>query len=227
MFPGIYIPAEGLPSFLAGKSWAVKVPGNPAPIAVGTTTMSSTEALKAVEGHYVPNAGFLEDIVFEDPSLFSSQTSDSCETDDSIDQQNGINNEEVGEASDVADAHFDLDPASQTHTDLQNDIAEQVVANVGDLKVTENASTDELNAEDQYTLSSEDLDALLDKCLLQALYTTVTDKDLPIPGSTLWSSHVLPCRPSGITLDIKKSSHKKLSKWLQSKSSAGLAFNRS
>ncbi|GFS38403.1 eukaryotic translation initiation factor SUI1 family protein [Actinidia rufa] len=36
------------------------------------------------------------------------------------------------------------------------------------------------------------------------------------------SSHVLPCRPSGITLDIKKSSFKKLSKWLQSKSSAGL-----
>ncbi|RWW77814.1 hypothetical protein BHE74_00013992 [Ensete ventricosum] len=36
------------------------------------------------------------------------------------------------------------------------------------------------------------------------------------------SNHVLPCRPSGITLDIKKSSHKKLSKWLQSKSSAGL-----
>ncbi|CAL9136942.1 unnamed protein product [Musa acuminata var. zebrina] len=43
-----------------------------------------------------------------------------------------------------------------------------------------------------------------------------------MPGSTLWSNHVLPCRPSGITLDIKKSSHKKLSKWLQSKSSAGL-----
>ncbi|THG08755.1 hypothetical protein TEA_027116 [Camellia sinensis var. sinensis] len=245
MFPGIYIPAEGLPSFLAGKPWAVKVPGNPAPIAVGTTTMSSTEAVKAglrgkalrithyyrdslwgsVEGHYVPNAGFLEDVVFEDPSLFASQTSDSCETDDSIDQQNGINNEEVGEASDVADAHSDLDPASQTHTDLQNDIAEQVAADVGDLKVTENASTDELNVEDQHTLSSEDLDALLDKCLLQALHTTVTDKDLPIPGSTLWSSHVLPCRPSGITLDIKKSSHKKLSKWLQSKSSAGLAWH--
>lgn len=34
MFPGISIPAEGLPSFLAGETWAVKVPGNPAPIAV-------------------------------------------------------------------------------------------------------------------------------------------------------------------------------------------------
>lgn len=36
------------------------------------------------------------------------------------------------------------------------------------------------------------------------------------------SSHVLPCRPSGVTLDIKKSSYKKLSKWLQSKSTGGL-----
>lgn len=36
MFPGIYIPEEGLPNFLAGEPWVVKVPGNPAPIAVGS-----------------------------------------------------------------------------------------------------------------------------------------------------------------------------------------------
>ncbi|KAH7568405.1 hypothetical protein JRO89_XS07G0294000 [Xanthoceras sorbifolium] len=47
MFPGISIPTEGLPSFLSGETWAVKVPGNPAPIAVGSTTMSSAEAVKA------------------------------------------------------------------------------------------------------------------------------------------------------------------------------------
>lgn len=34
MFPGISIPPEGLASFLAGQPWAVKVPGNPSPIAV-------------------------------------------------------------------------------------------------------------------------------------------------------------------------------------------------
>lgn len=34
MFPGIHFPPEGLPSFSAGEPWAVKVPGNPAPIAV-------------------------------------------------------------------------------------------------------------------------------------------------------------------------------------------------
>lgn len=34
MFPGISVPQEGLASFLAGEPWAVKVPGNPAAIAV-------------------------------------------------------------------------------------------------------------------------------------------------------------------------------------------------
>jgi translation initiation factor 2D len=40
MFPGISIPAEGLPSFLVGEPWAVKVPGNPAPIAVSFSLSS-------------------------------------------------------------------------------------------------------------------------------------------------------------------------------------------
>ncbi|XP_059631037.1 uncharacterized protein LOC132273942 [Cornus florida] len=243
MFPGISIPAEGLQSFLAGEPWAVKVPGNPSPIAVGITTMSSTEALKAglrgkalkichyyrdllwesVEGHYVPNAGFYEDVVFGDPSLASTcQASDSREGDALIHQQNGSDNKEVGEAIIVTDAHSDIDPVSTQQIDFKDDSAEQVTADMGDLKVTENASTDELTVEEQHTLSTEDVDALLDKCLLQALHTTIKDKDLPMPGSTLWSSHVLPCRPSGITIDIKKSSFKKLSKWLQSKSTAGL-----
>ena len=39
MFPGIDIPAEGLPTFAAGEPWAVKVPGNAAPIAVSSTCM--------------------------------------------------------------------------------------------------------------------------------------------------------------------------------------------
>lgn len=36
MFPGIRIPEEGFPSFTAGEIWAIKVPGNMAPIAVSS-----------------------------------------------------------------------------------------------------------------------------------------------------------------------------------------------
>ncbi|KAH9725954.1 eukaryotic translation initiation factor 2d [Citrus sinensis] len=241
MFPGISIPADGLPSFLSGEPWAVKVPGNPAPIAVGSTTMSSTEALKAglrgkalrithyyrdllwgsVEGHSVPNAGFLEDVVVEDPAFLStSQVSDSCEgaADSSNDQKNG----EEG-IIDADNANSEPNSTSATQYDFDGNIVEQVAADVGDLKLTENVDTVETN-EEQHVLTTEDVDAYLDKCLLQALHTTVKDKDLPMPGSTLWSNHILPCRPSGITLDIKKSSHKKLTKWLQAKSSAGLKW---
>ncbi|KAF2609109.1 hypothetical protein F2Q68_00046262 [Brassica cretica] len=93
MFPGILIPPEGFPSFSAGEIWSVKVPGNAAPIAVGFTTMSSAEGIKAglrgkalriahyyrdflwesAEGHYVPNAGFWEDVVMEDPAFLASE----------------------------------------------------------------------------------------------------------------------------------------------------------
>ncbi|XP_017981604.1 PREDICTED: eukaryotic translation initiation factor 2D [Theobroma cacao] len=242
MFPGISVAAEGLPSFSAGEPWAVKVPGNPAPIAVGSTTMSSTEALKAglrgkalrimhyyrdllwesVEGHYVPNAGFLEDAVFEDPSFLSSnQPSDSSEgaADGSDAQQSGINNEDIGESVNVNDVVSERLAASTQN--YSENAAEEITPDVSDLKLSENVAATESNT-GHNSLSTEGVDSHLDRCLLQALHTTVKDKDLPMPGSTLWSNHVLACRPSGITLDIKKSSHKKLSKWLQAKSSTGL-----
>ncbi|XP_021760843.1 eukaryotic translation initiation factor 2D-like [Chenopodium quinoa] len=235
MFPGICIPPEGFPSFVAGEPWSVKVPGNPAPIAVGATTMSSAEALKAglrgkalrithyyhdylwesVEGRFVPNAGFFEDAVFPDPSFMASHL---CEGDGSVDKKS--DNEEAMDPDVVNNVCSEHDPASSSHLDNNNDdISEQVAEELGGLTTVEN---DAVQSENQQSLSTEDVDVLLDRCLLQALHTTVKDKDLPMPGSTLWANHVLPCRPSGITLDIKKSSFKKLSKWLQSKASAGV-----
>ncbi|CAK8575219.1 unnamed protein product [Lathyrus sativus] len=243
MFPGILVPPEGLPSFAAGETWAVKVPENPAPIAVGSTTMSSVEALKAglrgkalrithyyrdllwesVEGRYVPNEGFLEDVVFGHPSLLSPPSHDTDLAEASGESSNGQQNIT---RSDEADGSLNVNelPADSSHTSTRpnsdENTADEITAGMGDLKLPDSGSPNEPN--DQHTLSTSDVDLLLDKCLLQALHTTLKDKDLPIPGSTLWSNHVLPCRPSGMTLDIKKSSYKKLSKWLQAKSSAGL-----
>ncbi|KAK1617564.1 hypothetical protein QYE76_023081 [Lolium multiflorum] len=225
MFPGIRIPPEGLPPFQAGQPWSVKVPGNPAPIAVGTTTMSDTEALKAglrgkalriahyykdllwasADGRYVPNEGFYDDMVVEDPNFASASQHDSSE--------------------DPADGKADAD-ASDNHAgdpSVDSETIEDVTAGVSELNLPEEKTTEEPTEEKEHQhLSTEEIDSLLDKCLLQAIHTNVKDKDLPMPGSTLWSSHILPCRPPGVTLDIKKSSHKKLSKWLQSKSSSGL-----
>ncbi|KAI3684614.1 hypothetical protein L6452_33838 [Arctium lappa] len=239
MFPGISIDSEGLPEFLSGEPWVVKVPGNPAPIAVGSTCMSSSEALKAglrgkalkinhhyrdalwesAEGRYVPNAGFLEDVVFEDPSTQQCDLSHADAANHNSDGDNG----ELEAGMDGPDASY---PDSSSKMQENPNIAQQVTTDLGDLTVTENVQSDKGIVEDQNPLSVEDIDALLDKCLLQVFYTTLKDKDLPIAGSTLWANHILPCRPPGTVLDIKKSSHKKLSKWLQSKSSEGLISSK-
>ncbi|CAL9759468.1 unnamed protein product [Musa acuminata subsp. burmannicoides] len=240
MFPGISIPPEGLPSFLAGQPWAVKVPGNPAPIAVGATTMSSSEAQRAglrgkalrithyyrdflwqsAEGHYVPNAGFLVDVVMEDPNLLLiSQPSDVHP--DASNDEDDINVVESGPIATNIQGSTDVDASKNLDVGVQT--SEEITADISGLKFSDSVTAEvQSDEKEQQTLSGEEIDALLDKCLLQALHTTVKDKDLPMPGSTLWSNHILPCRPAGIILDIKKSSYKKLSKWLQSKSSAGL-----
>ncbi|KAG4987232.1 hypothetical protein JHK86_034923 [Glycine max] len=221
MFPGIIVPPDGLPSFRAGEPWAAKVPGNPAPIAVRNAHCFFV--LETAEGRCVPNAGFFEDVVFEDPSLLqASHDSDLTEVagETSIDQQKNPKSDGSEESLDVNELQTDSAPALATPNGDENDTTAEVTEGVADLKLPDTVSAND--QDDQLTLSTADVDSLLDKCLLQALHTTVKDKDLPLPGSTLWSNHVLPCRPSGITLNIKKSSYKKLSKWLQAKSTSGL-----
>lgn len=63
--------------------------------------------------------------------------------------------------------------------------------------------------------SSADMDDFMERSLLQALLKSIKDTDLPLNSSSLWSQHITPCRPVGSTLDVKKSSHKKMSKFLQ------------
>lgn len=124
----------------------------------------------------MPNAGFLEDVVFADPAQISvSEASDSLETDASADNGNAIHNEE---SNDIADA--------RDKQGMITEVSEQLTAEVDDLNLTDAAEVEESNFDEQRTLSVEEIDALLDKCLLQALHVSVKDKDLPMPGSTLW-----------------------------------------
>jgi translation initiation factor 2D len=63
--------------------------------------------------------------------------------------------------------------------------------------------------------SAADMDDLLERSLVQALLKSIKEADLPLNSSSLWSQHITSCRPVGSTLDVKKSSHKKMSKFLQ------------
>lgn len=129
----------------------------------------------------MPNAGFFEDVVFPDPSSSSSMASSLCEGDASADRRS--DNEEAVELDAANIVCSEGDPASSSQLDDKNVVSEQVALELSGLVVAEN---DEMHSENQHSLSTEDVDVLLDRCLLQALHTTVKDKDLPMAGSTLW-----------------------------------------
>jgi translation initiation factor 2D len=75
----------------------------------------------------------------------------------------------------------------------------------------------------QQQLTPSEMDALVDRAVLQALRAGVKDKALPLLGSAFWAQHVVPSRPAadGVLLDVKRGSHKKLSKLLLSKMHEG------
>lgn len=141
---------------------------------------------ESAENCHVPNAGFLEDVVFEDPALsLSGRASDSSEVDPSVDPGNMISNEDMREAIDADTASSSVGQPSTTQNDGADEITLQLTSDLSELKVAETYA-DESNTEGQHSLCVEEVDALLDKCLLQALHTTIKEKDLPIPGSTFW-----------------------------------------
>ncbi|KAE8791279.1 Eukaryotic translation initiation factor 2D [Hordeum vulgare] len=163
------------------------------------------QLLASADGRYVPNEGFYDDMVIEDPNFASAS-------------QHIYSSEDPSEAKQDK-AVVDVSECHSEDLAINSETIEDLTAGVSELNFLQEKTTEE---KEHQHLSTEEIDYLLDICLLQALHTNVKDKDLPIPGSILLSNHILPCRPLGVTLDIKKSSHKKLSKWLQSKSSSSL-----
>eukprot|EP00850_Spirogloea_muscicola_P001035 SM000004S14905 [mRNA] locus=s4:104226:107152:- [translate_table: standard] len=231
MLPGVRVPPEGLPSFTEGEPWAVRVPDNNYPIAVGTTMLSSGDATRTsmrgkalhvihyygdtlwehAEGRYVPNDGFQDGIVVEDPARAAPPPD--------LPAGSGDGNGHVKDQQED-----DKQPPEKGTPDPE------VAGGVTRLSIDEETHGEPDEEKNVWSpalgaaapLSAADMDQLLEDCLLRVLRTSVKDKDLPLASSTLWSSHILPARPSGVVLDIKKSSHKKLSKWLQAEAARGL-----
>lgn len=71
-------------------------------------------------------------------------------------------------------------------------------------------------------LTADDMDKLIKTSLLNCLVGKVDDSVIPISASTLYSSMMIPARPIGTMVDIKRSSYKKLSKFLQFCEKSGL-----
>ncbi|XP_074971731.1 eukaryotic translation initiation factor 2D isoform X2 [Phalacrocorax aristotelis] len=83
------------------------------------------------------------------------------------------------------------------------------------VETAEGANTEVQQEAEDSRSPQEQMDALFNQCFLHALKCKVKKSDLPLLTSTFLRSHMFPCCPAGQQLDIKKSSYKKFSKFLQ------------
>lgn len=182
----------GLPQVQKGDLCAIALVGNRAPVAIGVAAMSTEEMLTSG----LKGRGFSVLHTYQDHLWRSGDKS-----------------------SPPSIAPLVVDPA-----DL-NDDKESVQVNPvlqgeeegnGETALSEatSAGGQDQDPTDSRTLQ-EQMDELLQQCFLHALKCRIQKADLPLLTSTLLGSHMFSCCPEGHQLDIKKSSYKKLSKFLQ------------
>ncbi|XP_052774295.1 eukaryotic translation initiation factor 2D-like [Mya arenaria] len=76
--------------------------------------------------------------------------------------------------------------------------------------------------EESTQLTPGEMDDLLQFCFLCALKASLKKSDLPIPTGTFYKAHMLKYSPKATQMDVKKSSFKKLSKFLQTQAKCGI-----
>lgn len=205
MLPGVVVPLSGLPIVNQGDCCAVKVVNNRAPVAVGTAAMSSSE----MQSLGMKGKGVCILHTYMDTLWAFGDKSGPPSLPDDIETEEDINEGEC-------------DPENQLHKEDEGvevhsqDVTDQVCTGAEELSLCDEIQQDEdKTTEGEQRSQQELMDALLFQCFLHALKIKVKKSELPLLTSTFLRNHMFACCPNGQQLDIKKSSYKKLSKFLQ------------
>lgn len=207
MLPGVVVPLSGLPHVNQGDCCAVNVVNNRAPVAVGTAAVSSMEMQSSgMKGRGVCVLHTYMDTLWAFGDKSGPPSLPNC-----IETEEDVNEVECNAENKLQEEEAEVEEDSQEATD-------QVCAGVEELSLPDQIQQnddEETTTEDNQRSPQELMDALLFQCFLHALKTKVKKSELPLLTSTFLRNHMFTCCPSGKQLDIKKSSYKKLSKFLQ------------
>ncbi|TKS77755.1 Eukaryotic translation initiation factor 2D [Collichthys lucidus] len=215
MLPGVVVPPSGIPDVKQGNCCAITVVSNRAPVAVGTAAVSSAEMKSlGMKGRGVCVLHTYMDTLwaFGDksgpPSLPDAESEgvngEDCEVSEEEEEEVECGQEEHTPSEKMTgEACSAIEELSLTEVDQEEEKAEK------------GNEEEEGNQDCPKEMSQEIMDALLLQCFLHALKTKVKKSELPLLTSTFLRNHMFACCPSGKKLDIKKSSYKKLSKFLQ------------
>ncbi|NXS31131.1 EIF2D factor, partial [Pomatostomus ruficeps] len=210
MLPGVVVPPSGLPRVQRGTLCAVTLLGNRAPVAVGVATMSTEEMLAAgMKGKGFAVLHTHLDHLWECGDKSSPPTLAPLVTDAAAEERAGDEQELQGKEPEQLEAVRDLSLKDR------EPCAELLGQEEPPKNRAEDGSTEDQQDPEDSRTPQEQMDALFNQCFFHALKCKVKKSDLPLLTSTFLGSHMFSCCPAGKQLDIKKSSYKKFSKFLQ------------
>ncbi|XP_054546074.1 eukaryotic translation initiation factor 2D isoform X3 [Talpa occidentalis] len=210
MLPGLVVPPAGLPQVQKGDLCAIVLVGNRAPVAIAVAAMSTVEMLSSgLKGRGFSVLHTYQDHLWRsgDKSPPPSIAPLTLAAPELSDEKDSV---QVDSALQGDMRHLTLEGEDE------NGEIHQICGEKSPLEASEDPNVGSLNSEptDSKTLQ-EQMDELLQRCFLHALKCRVKKADLPLLTSTFLGSHMFSCCPEGRQLDVKKSSYKKLSKFLQ------------
>nr|XP_048286627.1 eukaryotic translation initiation factor 2D isoform X2 [Myodes glareolus] len=199
MLPGVVVPPTGLPPVQQGDLCAIALVGNRAPVAIGVAAMSTAQMLASG----LKGKGFSVLHTYQDHLWKSGDKSAPPAIAPLAVNPTDSNEEKVDLGLQGSLSSLTLEGEEENrkvhHSEASEDTSSGAVSQ---------------DSSDSKPLQ-EQMDELLQQCFLHALKSRVKKADLPLLTSTLLGSHMFSCCPEGQQLDIKKSSYKKLSKFLQ------------
>ncbi|NWQ59491.1 EIF2D factor, partial [Neopipo cinnamomea] len=223
MLPGVVVPSSGFPQVEQGTLCAVTLLGNRAPVAVAVATMSTAEMLAAgmkgkgfaVLHTYLDHLWEYGDKSY--PPALAPLIPDCAAEEGAGDEEEQEGKEPVNSFPPDPVQHVDGGDLSLKEQDSCAELlGKEEFRENGAAEPAESASTEDQQQPEDSRTPQEQMDALFNQCFFHALKCKVKKSDLPLLTSTFLGSHMFSCCPAGQQLDIKKSSYKKFSKFLQS-----------
>ncbi|XP_035512069.1 eukaryotic translation initiation factor 2D [Morone saxatilis] len=215
MLPGVVVPSSGLPDVKQGDCCAVTVVNNRAPVAVGTAAVSTAE----MHGLGMKGRGVCVLHTYMDTLWAFGDKSGPPSLPEAENEGQGVNGEEYEVSEEEEEEVEKYLEEEQSPGEMVKD---QACSGIEELSLAEQEeekgqrdNEEEEGKEDEKKMAQEIMDALLLQCFLHALKSKVKKSELPLLTSTFLRNHMFSCCPNGKQLDIKKSSYKKLSKFLQ------------
>jgi len=224
MLPGVIIDEEkGIKAYCDGRLAkgdlvSVNLQSNKAPIAVGTAWLSSEDMyMAAKKGKCVNMVHFYGD------QLWAAGTKEQIPDLEGPDMGFLVKGDYYGEPSDDED-----DVEADKSGDEKTSAVDGVCKDVENLNLESDEKSPKSDSEEAAVIDSrtpqEIMDELLENAFLQSLKTSCSAKkaEFPMLTSNFFRLHMVPACPPDCQLDVKKSSFKKLSKFLEKKERFGV-----